>query len=183
MARIPDSEIDRIKSETDLAALVRSRGIELHKHGGNGHFAGKCPFHDEDEALFIVTPGKGLYHCMGCGAAGNAIQFIQKFDGVSFRHAFEILNAGAAAFSPPAKARIRAIGPTDTPLKKGSVPRLEAPVSSDADDARLFDQVVDYYHDRLLSPAGETAINYLKGRGLFNEEAIEPPRGQAESAD
>ena len=33
MARIPDTEIDRIKREADLAALVRSRGIELRKHG------------------------------------------------------------------------------------------------------------------------------------------------------
>ena len=29
MSRIPDAEIDRLKRETDLAALVRSRGVEL----------------------------------------------------------------------------------------------------------------------------------------------------------
>ena len=64
MPRIPDTEIERIKSGTDLAALVRSRGIELAKHG-NGHLAGPCPFHEDDEPSFIVTPGKGLFHCMG----------------------------------------------------------------------------------------------------------------------
>jgi len=31
---------------------------------------------------------------MACGAAGNTIQFVEKFDGVSFRHAFELLNGG-----------------------------------------------------------------------------------------
>jgi DNA primase catalytic core len=159
MPRLPESEIDRIKQQTDLVALVRSRGVELHKHGSKD-FAGKCPFHADDTPSFIVSPEKGLYHCMGCGAAGNAIQFVGKFDGVSFRHAFEILNAGPAAFSAP----------TDTPLKKATVPRLEAPVRADAGDAELFAQVVDYYHERLLATPG--ALDYLASRGLRHEEAI-----------
>ena len=169
MPRIPDAEIDRIKRETDLAALVRSRGVELHKHGSKD-FAGKCPFHQDDQPSFIVSPEKGLFHCMGCGAAGNAIQFVEKFDGVSFRHAFEILNAGPAAFSPPARARLRPIGPTDTPLKKATVPRLDSPLDAAADDAALMLQVVDYYHERLLkTPA---ALDYLRGRGLCHDEAL-----------
>ena len=81
MPRIPESEIERIKRETDLAALVRSRGIELKPHGSKD-LAGKCPFHQEKTASFIVSPDKGLFHCMGCGVAGNCIQFVQKFDGV-----------------------------------------------------------------------------------------------------
>ena len=169
MPRIPDAEIDRLKRETDLAALVRSRGVELHKHGSKD-FAGKCPFHQDDQPSFIVSPEKGLFHCMGCGVAGNAIQFVEKFDGVSFRHAFEILNAGPAAFSPPARARLRAIGPTDAPLKKATVPRLDSPLDAAADDAALMGQVVDYYHERLLkSPA---ALDYLRGRGLCHDEAL-----------
>jgi len=172
MARIPDTEIDRIKRETDLAALVRSRGVELHKHGGNGDLAGKCPFHDEDEASFIVTPVKGLYHCMGCGAAGNAIQFVEKFDGVSFRHAFELLNEGAAAFTAPAHSATRNVAgrPPLRPVKHHTVRRLDAPVEPDADAAELLDQVVEYYHDRLL--ATSAALGYLKQRGLHNHEAI-----------
>ena len=169
MPRIPDTEIDRIKRETDLAALVRSRGVELHKHGSKD-FAGKCPFHQDDQPSFIVSPEKGLFHCMGCGAAGNAIQFVEKFDGVSFRHAFEILNAGPAAFSPPARARQRAIGPTDAPLKKATVPRLDSPLDAAAEDAALMGQVVDYYHDRLLKTP--VALDYLRGRGLCHEEAL-----------
>jgi len=159
MARIPEAEIDRIKQETDLAALVRSRGIELKKHG-NGHLAGPCPFHEDNEPSLLVTPAKGLFHCMGCGAAGNAIQFVEKFDGVSFRHAFELLNEGPAAFSAAA----------DAPLKKASVPRLDPPLQPDAEDAELFIQVVDYYYHRLLkTPA---ALDYLESRGLRNEEAL-----------
>ena len=98
MARIPDEEIDRIKRETDLVALVRSRGVELSKHGSKD-WSGQCPFHEDDKPSFIVSPDKGLFHCLGCGAGGDAIQFVERFDGISFRHAFELLSDGRAAFT------------------------------------------------------------------------------------
>ena len=160
MPRIPDEEIDRIKRGTDLAALVRSRGVELHKHGSRD-LVGKCPFHPDREPSFVVSPAKGLFHCLGCGAAGNAIQFVEKFDGVSFRHAFELLAAGTPAFS----AR------SSVPLKQSTVPRLEAPLDPAADEGPLLLQVVDFYHERLL--ATPAALDYLAGRGLRHEEAIE----------
>ncbi len=159
MPRIPESEIERIKKETDLAALVRSRGVELKPHG-TGNLAGCCPFHDDKTPSFIVTPAKGLFHCLGCGAAGNAIQFVQKFDGVSFRHAFELLNDGPAAFeSPPSEV-----------LKKSTVPKLGSPLDPDAPDGELLAQVAEYYHERLLqTPA---AMAYLKKRGLDRVEVL-----------
>jgi len=170
MPRIPEEEIERIKRQTDLVALVRSRGIELHKHGSKD-FAGKCPFHQDDAPSFIVSPDKGLYHCMGCGAAGNVIQFVVKFDGVSFRHAFELLNAGSVAFSPAQSAsRNEAGGASLRPLTQATVPRLELPFDPAATDEALLGQVLDFYHERLLkTPA---ALDYLKSRGLYQEEAL-----------
>lgn len=159
MPRIPEEEIERIKRKTDLAALVRSRGIELHKHGSKD-FAGRCPFHQDDKPSFIVSPDKGLFHCMGCGVAGNCIQFVEKFDGVSFRHAFEILAEGRG-FTAAATE----------PLRRATVPRLDLPFDPASDDAALMRQVVDYYHERLMkTPA---AVDYLRGRGLWHEEAAE----------
>lgn len=159
MPRIPEEEIERIKRQTDLAALVRSRGIELHKHGSKD-FAGKCPFHQDDKPSFIVSPDKGLFHCMGCGVAGNCIQFVERFDGVSFRHAFEIL----------AEGRGFTVAATE-PLRRATVPRLDLPFDPASDDAALMRQVVDYYHERLMkTPA---AVDYLRGRGLWHEEAAD----------
>ncbi len=163
MARIPDEEITRIKREADLAALVRSRGIELRKHGSKD-LVGRCPFHDDnDSPNFIVSPAKGLYHCMVCGVAGNAIQFVEKFDGVSFRHAFELLaNGGKAAFeNTPTNGR---------PRKKATVPTLPCPLDVNADDGTLLDQVSDYYHQRL--DQSQAAVDYLASRGLDDEDLV-----------
>ncbi len=161
MPRIPENDIDRIKATIDLGALVRSRGVELRRHGERD-LIGRCPFHEEDTASFVVTAGKGLWHCMGCGAAGNVIQFVEKFDRVSFRHAFELLAAGAG-FAPPSEG-----------LKSVStVPRLESPIEYAAGDAELMGQIVDYYHERLMSAAtGAPARSYLAKRGLDDAETL-----------
>lgn len=161
MARlIPEGDIERVKRETDLVALIRSRGIELRKHGSKD-LIGRCPFHDDAETPnLIVSPDKGLWHCMACGKAGNAIQFVAQHDGLSFRHAFELLTEGqSAAFA-------------SQPLTHcNTVPRLPCPLDPDADDATLFGQVVEYYHDRLkTSSAGR---GYLAARGLDDDGLIE----------
>lgn len=159
MPRIPDDELERIKREIDLAALVRAKGIELKPHG-TGHLAGKCPFHDDSTPSFIVTPGKNLFHCLGCGAGGSVIDFVMKHDGLSFRHAVEILRDGKAA----------TLVASTSPTKKTTVPRLPPPIAFDADDQTLLRQVIDYYHERLRqTPA---ALDYLKRRGLGSEDAI-----------
>jgi len=157
--RIPETDIERVKRSTDLRALVQSRGIELRKHGSKD-WIGRCPFHaDRDKPNFIVTPDKGLFHCMACGKAGNAIQFVEQHDGVSFRHAFELLNQGGnAAF-------------VAQPLQKQTtVPRLSCPLDPQADDAALFGQVTAYYHERLKQSAPARA--YLASRGLDSDELI-----------
>ncbi len=164
--RIPESELERVKRETDLLALVRSRGVELAKHGTKD-FIGRCPFHnDQHKPNFIITPAKGLWHCMACGKAGNAIQFVQQYDGVSFRHAFDLLRRGGpAVFS---EAGVTAEG---RPMKRATVPRLPCPLDAQADDAALFNQVVSYYHERLKQTPQARA--YLAGRGLDSDELID----------
>jgi DNA primase catalytic core len=157
--RIPDAELERIKRETDLAALVRAKGVELKPHGG-GHLAGRCPFHDDKTPSFIVTPGKNLFHCLGCGAGGSVIDFLMRHDGLSFRHAVEVLRDGKASVLVASTA----------PTKKASVPKLPPPVAFDADDQTLLRQVIDYYHERLKQTP--TALAYLQKRGLGSEEAI-----------
>lgn len=158
MPRIPDTELDELKRSTDLAALVRSKGIELKPHGGKD-LAGLSPFTDEKTPSFIVTPGKNLWHCMSSGKGGSVVDFVMHYDGVSFRQAVELL-----------KSQSPTLYRSGGPVKKSTVPRLPPPVEFDADDRALFDQVLDYYGERLKE--NQAAIDYLKKRGLWHEEAL-----------
>ena len=158
--RIPEADLDQVKRQTDLVALVQSRGIELRKHGARD-FIGRCPFHDDrTKPNFIVSPAKGLWHCMACGKAGNVIQFVQQHDGVSFRHAFDLLRQGSPVVF------------TAQPMQKQStVPKLPCPLDAGADDATLFSQVVSYYHERLKQTPAARA--YLASRGLDDDQLID----------
>jgi DNA primase len=163
MARIPDDEIERLKRETDLAGLVRASGVELVPHGAGGDLIGRCPLHDDRTPSLVVTPAKGLWHCLGaCGIGGSAIDWIMRTRKVGFRHAVEVLReiAGAGVVTG-------GTAPAPSSLPK----RLAAPIAFDADDRALLLQVTDYYHQRLKQTPD--ALAYLQKRGIGSIEAIE----------
>ena len=161
MPRIPDEEIDRLKRDVDLAALVRSRGIELRSHGAN--LLGLCPFHNDHEPSLVITPAKNLWNCLGaCGKGGSVIDWVMRSEGVSFRHAVELLRERGGAVGG---------GRAIAPVKKTTVTMLPSPIDPDADDATMLRQVVGYYHETLkASPA---ACEYLRKRGIESDEAID----------
>jgi DNA primase catalytic core len=159
MARIAEAELERLKAETSVVRLIEDAGIELKRQGKD--LAACCPFHEEDTASFIVTPATNLFHCFGCGAGGGPVDWVMKRQGVSFRHAVELLREGLplAAESPGAAA-----------VKHSTVRRLPAPVAFDADDRALLAQVVDYYHEALKT--SPEALAYLDARGLAHPELV-----------
>ena len=159
MARIPDEEIERLKRETDLVALVCASGVQLKRVGED--LRGRCPWHEDREPSLVVTPAKGLWRCWGaCNVGGSAIDWVMKAQGLSFRHAVEVLRAGAAEAVPGAPG-----------VKHSTVRRLPPPVARDADDQKLLNQVIDYYHETLKrSPE---ALAYLEKRGLKSSEMVD----------
>ena len=91
MARIPTDEVERLKREVSLERLVQAQGVELKRHGAD--LIGLCPFHDDKQPSLVVSPKKNLWHCLGaCQAGGTTIDWVMKRDGVSFRHAVEVLD-------------------------------------------------------------------------------------------
>jgi DNA primase len=160
MARIPDDEVERLKREVSVQRLAEARGIKLHRHGAD--LLGLCPFHDDRSPSLVITPAKNLWHCLGaCNMGGTAIDWVMKAQGVSFRHAVELLRAD---YFPLAAAPVQ-------PVKQSTVPKLPPPVARDADDRALLLQVVDYY-SRTLKQSPE-ALKYLASRGLQSSEIID----------
>jgi DNA primase catalytic core len=159
MRRFSDEELRRLKETVDLAALVRASGVDLKVVGKD--LRGRCPFHDDKGPSLVVSPAKGLWHCLGaCGKGGSAIDWVMKSRGVSFTHAVELLRSPGAA---------EPVAPTDA--KRTSVRQLPAPVSFDADDRALLRQVIDFYHETLKTTA--PVRDYLVARGLENSELVD----------
>lgn len=152
MVRIAESELERLKVEVSVARLVEASGIKLEKRGRD--LVGPCPFHEDatPSLTVTVTPEKNLFHCFGCGAGGGPIDWMMKKNGVSFRHAVELLREGLGSI-------------TDDAVKRTTVRALPPPVSMDADDQALLDQVTEYYHQTLK--ASPEALAYLETRGAL----------------
>lgn len=81
-------EILAVLAATDIVDLIGS-DIELRKSGKD--YEAKCPFHDEKTPSFTVSPAKQFYHCFGCGAHGDAIQWMVDYHRLQFRQAIEEL--------------------------------------------------------------------------------------------
>ena len=71
-----------------LIDVVRER-VNMKKIGKD--WFGCCPFHSEKTPSFTVSPSKGMYYCFGCGAGGDAIQFLRDLDGLSYVDAVKAL--------------------------------------------------------------------------------------------
>jgi DNA primase catalytic core len=160
MARIPEHEVERLKREVSVQRLAETRGIKLQRHGAD--LVGLCPFHDDRNPSLVITPAKNLWHCLGaCKAGGSPIDWVMRAEGISFRHAVELLRADHL---PLAAAPIQ-------PVKQSTVRKLPPPVAREADDRVLLLQVVDYYHETLK--ASPEALKYLESRGLKSSEMID----------
>lgn len=118
MTRFDDEFLKRLKSETDIVALIESYGTKLRlRSDASGEMVGLCPIHDDKNPSLHVNRRKNEWHCKGaCGKGGDVFAWMMHAEKVSFRHAVELLRDGAVGMS--------AAGGT----KAANVRRLESPV-------------------------------------------------------
>lgn len=154
MARIPEAEVERLKNEVSVERLVIDSGIALKKSGKD--LLGCCPFHADDTASLVVTPAKHLWHCFGCGIGGGPIDWVMKKNGISFRHAVELLREGISSLAAGV-------------VQQSTIRALPVPVEFDADNQKLLNQVANYYHETLKQ--SPEALAYLSARGFSGEAA------------
>lgn len=79
-----------VKARADIAEVV-GRYVNLRPVGGR--LVGACPFHQETKGSFNVHPDKGFFHCFGCQASGDVIDFYCRINGLEFREGLERLAA------------------------------------------------------------------------------------------
>jgi DNA primase len=79
---------EEIKARTDLVAVI-GHYTRLTRAGKN--WKGLCPFHNDRNPSFNVSPQLGIYKCFSCGESGDIITFIQKKENLEFVEALEHL--------------------------------------------------------------------------------------------
>ncbi|MCF3180370.1 DNA primase [Streptomyces sp. NPDC127069] len=182
--RINDDDVKAVRDAVPIDAVV-SEYLQLRNAGG-GNLKGLCPFHDEKSPSFQVSPSKGLYHCFGCQAGGDTLDFIMKIDHLSFSEAVERL-AGQAGIT----LRYEEGGYTAGTSGRGERIRLveahkaaaqfyvdqlggaEAEIARRFLAERGFDQAAASHFGVGYSPAGwDHLTRFLRGRGFSDKELI-----------
>lgn len=111
-------DFDALKARVRLSDHVKSK-VKLTRNGPD--WFGCCPFHKEKTGSFSVNDAKGFYHCFGCSAHGDILDWWQKQDGLSFQEARDRLKREAGEASGPiadATATDRRSEPDDDAKRK-----------------------------------------------------------------
>jgi len=155
--RISRQFIDDLLARADIVDLIDSR-VPLKKAGKN--YQACCPFHNEKSPSFTVSQDKQFYHCFGCGEHGNAISFLMEFERLDFVDAIEEL----ASYCGVEVVR------EENNTSPAEQRQQQKAYQQKQDDYELMEQVSRFYQQQLKTATDkETAISYLKGRGLSGE--------------
>ena len=160
MARIPDEEIERLKVEVDLAELVVRSGVTLKKPGqGPG---GPLPVPRGRHPVVGGDAGQEPLALPGAAdRLARPIDWVMRTQGVSFRHAVEVLRVGGPRHR---------IGTASTGGHPVPVAKLPSPLDVSVEDQAVLSQVVDYYHATLVD--SPEALAYLARRKIDHPEVI-----------
>ncbi|MDF2786778.1 MAG: dnaG [Pantoea eucrina] len=148
--RIPRVFINDLLARTDIVDLIDAR-VKLKKQGKNYHAC--CPFHNEKTPSFTVSGEKQFYYCFGCGAKGNAIDFLMNHDRLEFVESVEELATQHGL---------------EVPYETGSGP---SPIERHQRQSlyQLLEKLDSFYQQSLRSPEAENAQRYLGSRGLSQQ--------------
>jgi DNA primase len=150
---IPEDIVEKIKSDTDILDLV-GEYVTLKKAGKD--YVGLCPFHREKTPSFSVVPNKGFFYCFGCGASGNAVNFVMRHENLDYPEALRYL-AKRAGITIPDKV---------SPDQESHTTKLY----------KAVEFAEQYFRKHLKNSVG---TEYFKSRGLKNSTIEEFGLGYA----
>lgn len=144
---IPESFIQELLSRIDIVEVI-NKVSPLKRTGKN--FMCCCPFHKEKTPSFSVSQQKQFFKCFGCGASGNVIGFLMRYEGLSYPEAIRKLAESIGMTVP------------ETPRDRETHTRVRSLTD-------MMKAASDYYSASLKT--NTRTIEYLKQRGITGETA------------
>ncbi|WP_420616872.1 DNA primase [Candidatus Palauibacter sp.] len=151
-----DSLVEDIRARADILEIV-GEYVQLRRSGKS--YRGPCPLHGGDGPNFAVDPQRQIFKCFVCGEGGDVFGFIMKHLGFDFPEAVRYVGARVGIEVPDREER------REDPY---------APLRG------VLAFAAEWFRDRLREPAGAGARDYLQGRGLSLEEALNFGLGYAD---
>ncbi|MEG1582699.1 MAG: CHC2 zinc finger domain-containing protein, partial [Cetobacterium sp.] len=136
-------DIDLLLQQLHIEKVV-GEFVDLKKSGAN--YKGLCPFHQDSNPSFVVSPSKNICKCFVCGAGGNPIKFYSEYKKISFVEAVEDL------------------------AKKYNIPITGVVGSAKSDENREYYEIMDeahtYFKQEIFKNSARDALEYLSKRKI-----------------
>ncbi len=145
--------IRRLVDDADIVGII-NQYVPLTRSGSR--YKARCPFHTEKTPSFIVTPEMNRYHCFGCGANGDILDFLMEINKLDFTSAVEML------------ADLEGVNVQYE--ENGNYTRRSENAISYNEKQELYNCIRDtanYFYRNLIN--NKVTLNYLLDRGLSKE--------------
>lgn len=142
---IPQEIIAQIKDRNDIESVI-SQYVVLDKRGKT--YKGLCPFHNEKTPSFTVYPQSDSFYCFGCKLGGDVLTFTGLIEHLDYIESIKFLADRSGIVIPEDNYQ-------DNSMQKIKQIVLE-----------INRESAKFFHNRLMSPEGKWALDYLLGRGL-----------------
>jgi DNA primase len=149
-----EDTVYKVKQAADIVEVI-SMYLPLKKAGR--YYKCACPFHGEENPSFTVNPDRQIFRCYGCQEGGDVIAFLMKYQNLSFMEAVREL-----------AERYNVTLPSERP---GSQKERKETKSLKESVYRVNALAARFYRERLASPQGKAARDYLQRRKLDGEIA------------
>lgn len=144
--------IDDIKDRLDIVEEIK-RYVTLQQAGGR--WKGLCPFHQEKTPSFFVFPDSARFKCFGCGAAGDILDFVMRYEGWNMNETIREMAKRAGIVLQPLS------------------PEQRQAIQLQRDREAVFSIIAEWLHKRLMTPAADGTPSagyiYVRDRGLTPE--------------
>lgn len=149
-----------------IESLVAGRGVDLHRDGGL--LIGVCPLHGiKVKAKLQLDPQRHTWTCSACDIKdGGPVDFVMKSEGVSRKHASEMLRSGKVHLDRQNTGPLKGAIPKQTTVR-----RLDLPFKEGDSDAQVLSGVVHFYQQTLTHH--DQAKVFLEARGLRHPSLAE----------
>lgn len=145
----PDSFIDELKQRIPVSKIVGSK-VKLKRYGTA--IKGLCPFHKEKTPSFTIQDNRGTYHCFGCQASGDIIEFICNTEKLSFNEAVTQLANLAGMDLPKLSPALQAIEKTKVGL------------------IEIVEEAASWFANQLKLSSNKHAYEYIISRGIDDSD-------------
>lgn len=142
--------IDEVISKSDIVSVVGER-VHLKRQGGS--YVGLCPFHNDRNPSFSVSPSKQMCHCFSCLEGGDVISFVMKYENYTFPEAVKMLADRAGVSLPEVKY----------------TPEMQRNMGKREKLFEIMNEAEKYFFYQLKTDAGALGMKYFEERQLTRE--------------